>query len=138
MPEQPPVTANIAATNGEVVIAGPTPAAGVLGPVNVDNPNAPGVLPTVIIRFTYQFTWGATTTTLTLRCRRNSLTGTLVTLPGGGNANKVGPAAANFDVLHVEWVDTNVPEGTVYVITGQTGTAAVTAAAAVLSTNDCT
>lgn len=137
MPESPPVNTNISAGTAETVLASTNPQN--QGPVNVDNPNAPGVIPQVIIDVFYQFVWGATTTTLTLRCRRGIGTGGAeVLLPNAGRPIQQGPAAATPGLVRARWVDTNVPAGTQYTVTGQAGTAAVTGAGGYVSTDDCT
>lgn len=133
MPEQAPTTGTVAAGTADTLIA-TTVQVGNQGAVNVDNPLAPGVIPLVVVRFSYFFTWGATTTTLTLRCRRGGLTGTQV----NGSPARQGPAAATPDFVHWEWIDTNVPNGTVYAISAQAAGLAVTGGFFSATVNDFT
>lgn len=134
MPENTPVTGTVAAGTAETLLATTAPVGGSIGPQNVNDPLAPGVIPQVLVRFSYFFTWGATTTTLTLRLRRNGIGGPTVT----GAPAKQGPASANPDFVHWEWYDTNVPVGTVYAITAQAAVAGVTGGTFIGSTNDFT
>lgn len=137
MPESPPVAFTANAGTSETVLATTAPVPGSQGPTNVNNPQVP-TIPQVLVRVFYNFSWGATSAVLTLRCRRGvGAGGTEITLPVA-RPQKTGPGAANSDFLMAEWTDTNVPLGTVYTITGQVGTAAVTGGSGYVSTNDCT
>lgn len=133
MPESGLATSAVAATVAEVVLL-TIQGSGVSGPANIDEPTIANAIPNQIIRGMYAFTWGSTTTSLTLRCRKQTIT-------GGGSSGvativKAGPGAANSDIIAFEFLDQNAAPGQQYVITGQAGTAAVTAAQAVASVND--